>query len=786
MLTGPFLIDDPVPLSIAADYRFGNSHPQIDAVWQLHLKADEPLSLGSTLGLQAQSLRIFPSFILQNQRLALFSSFFSSPRLDLILSNYLRLSFALNPGLAVTFEAWAANSNRLLGRVELVNENSQSAELELDLNADLVPLSGAAGMSPVMHKFHSLLKGETGSLALALGMEGPARPMFSPLPALSWKASVPARSKLALQWRLVVDSDMSAALAGAAEAYPDNFSAEVARMLNRNRMDQVTITEAEPGWMEVFAGSQMLASQLIHPATPEPEAKTQVLPKRNPNTSFPQQSLPLPGLRRQAPLPALLLRQVLLGLPIGQADQAQALFANHLEGLSAQGAGSADLPFPCLAQLAWQLFARRQERPFLEAVYPVLKDLTLAWFDQVNDRDADGLPEWQNLAQTVLNHQQGLDLMDPANQAADITKTENSALAALLLEELSAVDAMAQYLNDQTTVQIVRGLSERSRLALEHQRDGGVFGMWDRDSHQRSKGELLYRGPAQSVNGPIYNLRIPQRLHLQIIPGGIPRKPLSITLTGQDAAGKPQQEALGAGQISWLPGFFFASTQLIYRQIESLVIEGDNAELLLYTPGTDGYRIADLYDWSDVLATQPWVTASLEALAGETPYGLPELLMPGTGFTGNNSNNQLWTSLLISRLTQIGERQLAFRLLQAWVSAAVRTLKTEHAFFEAADVKTGRPQGNRSAAAGIIPIELLLQLAGVQFLSGERVQIGGENPFPWPIGLRYRGISVKRDGKNTRITFPNGELQHHFGSVKRIFQAKSNLEKPESSPESGQ
>ncbi len=768
MLNGPLFAKEPCPLTIASDYRFGEFHPEIDAVWTQNLRPGEPLWLRTSLGLQAQSLRIFPSFILQNQSFTFLESFFSSPRIDLLLTNYMRISFGLQPGLAVSLENWAAASNRLLGRIELSNENNDRCELEVNLSADLVPQTGSTGMSPVLHKFKTLLQGTSSNLALALGMEGPARVVFSPLPALCWRASIPARARLALQWRLVIESDLPQALAAASEAYPANYSAEVARVLNRNRQETVHISEAQEGWHEVLAASQMLATQLVYSNA---EAQLEALPQRNSDTSHPELRPASLSPQQKPQLHPAALRQVILALVPGQTKTALSLLRAYLQVLPQD---SIEKPlFPCLAALSWELFTQFQDKSLISFVYPILRDQTLAWFNKTHDQDYDGLPEWESLSQTMLFDQPGFEVLRAANQATPIQKTESSALTALLLDELHALESMAQLLSDSAGLQIYQSLAQRSRNALAAVYARNVFGTWDRDTHARFIGEVLYRGPLQNLNHTTYTLTQPQRLLMQVFPSDPLGKPLSIKLDGLGSDGKKQEEQLGAGQISWLPGFFFAASQKIYTQLNGLHADGQNAELLLYTPSLDGFSIADLYAWDPLLAEQNWVNDVFTKLENETLYGLPETLLAPVGVTSQGKTNPVWTSLLIDKFIKEGETTRAFNLLQSWVRASIRSLNSEHSLFEAADASNGRPYGNRSAAAGILPLNLVLRMAGVHFMEDGRVQIAGANPFPWPIGFRYRGVHVLRDGKNTRISFPNGELQHHFGSVKRIFEAKN-------------
>jgi hypothetical protein len=59
--------------------------------------------------------------------------------------------------------------------------------------------------------------------------------------------------------------------------------------------------------------------------------------------------------------------------------------------------------------------------------------------------------------------------------------------------------------------------------------------------------------------------------------------------------------------------------------------------------------------------------------------------------------------------------------------------------------------------SGFAPVGLFLQVLGVQILSPRRVRLEGENPFPWEVTIRYRGLKVVRGLDKTDVVFANGK-----------------------------
>jgi hypothetical protein len=50
-----------------------------------------------------------------------------------------------------------------------------------------------------------------------------------------------------------------------------------------------------------------------------------------------------------------------------------------------------------------------------------------------------------------------------------------------------------------------------------------------------------------------------------------------------------------------------------------------------------------------------------------------------------------------------------------------------------------------------------MQVLGLEIQSDRRLTLSGKNPFPWPVTVKYRGLTVTRQAENTEITFPDGQ-----------------------------
>jgi hypothetical protein len=91
------------------------------------------------------------------------------------------------------------------------------------------------------------------------------------------------------------------------------------------------------------------------------------------------------------------------------------------------------------------------------------------------------------------------------------------------------------------------------------------------------------------------------------------------------------------------------------------------------------------------------------------------------------------------------------------MSGVIKNLKEKRAFYQHYHADTGLGLGERNAIGGLAPVGLFLQVLGVQVLSPTCVRLEGNNPFPWPVTIQYKGLSILRGLDRTEVRFPNGK-----------------------------
>jgi hypothetical protein len=116
-----------------------------------------------------------------------------------------------------------------------------------------------------------------------------------------------------------------------------------------------------------------------------------------------------------------------------------------------------------------------------------------------------------------------------------------------------------------------------------------------------------------------------------------------------------------------------------------------------------------------------------------------------------------WDALIGEGIVAYGFRQEAAELVSRLMAAIIHNLKQNSAFSHYYHVETGGGMGERNTLAGLAPLGLFLETLGVRLLSPCQVHLSGFNPFPWPVTVKYRGLTVLRQDKTDGITFPDGQ-----------------------------
>ncbi len=141
------------------------------------------------------------------------------------------------------------------------------------------------------------------------------------------------------------------------------------------------------------------------------------------------------------------------------------------------------------------------------------------------------------------------------------------------------------------------------------------------------------------------------------------------------------------------------------------------------------------------------------------PFGIPVCATsPGRkSATAGQTVHMPWNILIGEGLLEYGLRAEAAELTRRLMAAVIQNLKQQHAFAQAYHAESGAGVGERNSVQGLAPLGLFLGTLGVRIKSPQRVVLSGKNPFPWPVTVKYRGLTITRQAEQTLVVFPNGQ-----------------------------
>ncbi len=771
MPTGPYFRTDPISLTLAADHAFSMDLGSPDIVWQLDLDSSQPLSLQTCLGLQAQSFRLYPLVGRNKHVYQNLDEYLTSPRIDSLSSNYARVNLSPDPDTQALLEFWAREPSAISGRLTLRNTGTENAELSARVAGLLVPLEGGQGLSITKLDFKTYLRGQSGELTVALVMDGMPKPVISPNQALEISKLLMPDEEFSVLWRCSLAFSPTQSQERALKPFPANWQAEVARLEVADQARTLEIETPLHDWNLVFKSMQDQANLLVRQPE-DPLLTLSTFTKRNTHTPI-GKAHELRNLTKAPDAPSMLqFKQFVRVLLPAQVESAVELVRGALINLPSQSKSAP--PFPQLAALVWDVHSYHQQPQFLAECLPMLAEQTLRWFSPRHDRDQDALPEWPTPEHAGLTDLPNFDVWQEDGFPTQISTAESLGLAILLTNELETIQRMARVLGDEALSAQLRPYQERltaavARFRAEHP-DASFI---DRDTHRVHLSLKLIELQLPDPTWQSVPLETPARLNILLKQGFALAMLPAFEVVGADAKGRELRETIDSSQILWLPHGFQITTQKVYARfdrLEGLDVSFIRHKLLqVYTSDLQISDISQQLGWEGQ-AGEAELPAWVASPDLRHRFGLPTDLNPANA--EGNKVNIGWNCLLIEHLNRIGEKKLAFDLLSRLMLGYTRMLKQEHALVEGFQSSTGACLGDRNSIHALLPPLLLLELAGIQIINEQKVSISGENPCPWALVVRFRGLEVRREGKNTTIQFPDGTLAHHFGSSGKLFTGK--------------
>jgi hypothetical protein len=765
---------DPLSLFLAADSRLSIPDYLNDHSWELLLGGGEPatLALRTTYGLRAKSMRIFLRFSENGRAVSDPAAFALPPTVRRFYSNFLLVEYSPLPNIDVSSEYWVPQSNAVSGRVTVANKSNAVRRIRLEVCAVLAPIDGQV-MTATQLQLVNVLAGKTGGLTPVLFLTGGPAHGSGPHPALYLDLELGPGATRQLTWAQAALPDLQYSFDLSRQIAARPWEAERARLELLNTGQFIDIQTGDQDWDAAFALSQNAAYGLLFPPN-EILPNTSLVSVRGPDNGYSPKGdgTDYPASwNGQTPFEAYYLDSV---LPASFA--AMDLFKNFLaiqdeEGMidgrpSLSGQRGRFLAAPILASLAWKFHEKLGDEKFLAQVFPQLLKFFWSWFSPDCDEDRDGLPQWKHIIQTGFDDNPLFDAWHDWSLGVDITKVHSPALEAMLYQEAATLIKMAELLKRHDALTLLHAQAATLRQSLESmwQPRTGLYHYRDRETGMSLAGKVLARQQGSGTITIKLKFAAPVRLLVEVQSQNPLVKRPEIRI--HQFSTKPADEIVTNSAYQRRNNGLIYTTQKTYPRLSKVLVKGleeGDTVIVSTLDFTSQDHTLFMPLWAGVPDEQRAQVmigrALLDASRFNRPFGIPACPVSPSGHMEAESVSLAvhlpWNLFICEGLLRYGFRTDAARTVAHLMTAVIQNLKQNRSFFARYHAENGNGIGERNALNGLVPVGLFLQVLGVQVLSPTRVRLEGENPFPWEVTVRYRGLKVVRGLNSTVMTFPN-------------------------------
>jgi hypothetical protein len=435
---------------------------------------------------------------------------------------------------------------------------------------------------------------------------------------------------------------------------------------------------------------------------------------------------------------------------------------------------------PLLAQIAWRLLSGNEDADFLGEMWPLIDRYLEAWFDPAHDRDQDGVPEWERMDSLGPQTPPLWDREGAHGGGVPPSEVESPSLAALLLGECHAAARTAEVLGQGEAARKWAQRADQVRRGIERMGYDSGYRTQDRETHQSPGGCVLWNGKAgeEAQPGPLTE---PARLLVRTSGTATTRPVLCVVLSGTDSQGRPCEEELRTEHFSWIRAGGSCFTRTVWKRIQSIRTEGPS-EGTVFSLEVPDLRREDLSDFLPLWSRAAPAAQAKNAFARladprayDSPCGLR--FLPAGDPAGSEETCadiwNLWNMLMGEAAIRYGRDDLALGWVEKMIHTAADVLRDDRAFRSSRRADRPGGGGPRNSLHGIFPVGLFLAGLGVFPAASDRVWVGGRSIFPFPVVLRYKGMTVRREGDRAEIEFPSGVRRSVEGTQRRLLRGQA-------------
>ena len=770
--------DHPISLSLSADARLGPTDYLNDQIWELNLGNSEPpaISFQTTYGLRARFCRIFPRFI-RNGKVAIDPAHFHQPiTIHQYFPNYLRLSCKPFWSINAIIDYWVPDSHTIAARMKVTNTSHETCQMQVDWAESLVPTIEGIRMATQEIGVTTILTGETADLVPVFLLTGGIQTGKSPYPSLTVVFRLPSHGEHISQWVQASLTDLNSSYEQAKSILSKNWNVEFSRVLrvNSQRMEIIT---GNQDWNTAIYMTQTKADQLILQPT-DKTLSSSFVSQRNPDQGF---SLLKNGSdyghlwNGQSVMETYYLTNFLLPTA---PDILKGILDNYFNTQSAKGEidlkpglggqRSHVLATPLLSCLTWRLYRYTSDRNYINKVFPKLLSFFLTWFTKTHDRDEDLIPEWDQLIQTGFETNPHFSDINNESMGMVISTVESPDLCAFLFQECQSLLLIAKEINDTEAIPRLVIIAEKLKGEVDEfwNDQQACFIFRDRDTHSALASEFLCSRKGTGIIEINQEYQPSIRPVIQVRTTKEGTHPIHIYIHGTLASGNHRVDHIQSSQFHWQLDCGCFTSQNIYQAIEHIEVLGASPNDTVCVLSS-GYICADITGliplWAGLVTEDKAKILVNLGIMNKKKFLSPYGLRPCCDLQGMEKLPDefcriywLWIAIILEGLLLYGENKKAAVIITRLIKNVINYMKQNFSFHQFYHSETGIPLGPINTLTSLIPIGLFLEVVGVKIISPTKVEIKANNPFPWPVSIKYRGLTVVHQKKKTLVLFPDG------------------------------
>lgn len=780
----------PKSMILGGDGYFVPIKPETDQVWELTFapSATQLFYLQTTYGLRARSMHFFPNILLDGKRLTHPDDFAKHPTIKKYPPGSLILEYETVQGLRILFSCFFPNTSLMTGDLTIHNTGATVMKAAIEMAAVLVPMHQGTPTRPRKMGKCTIISGQSGNLYPVLHMSGGPIALTNPYPALSLALPCSPGQSRVVSWALATKDSLDASFKAAQDHISAGWQKECRIQQKFHEAHTLFIQTGDPDWDAALYLSQVSASQHCSTLGDGEDDKFSFLKSRLPDQTASDKidsNLTL--------LDAIHLAEVILPAHSKTFEQLVRAFISQVDEkgqlkirFSHYGIRRSFQAAPLLAQLCLDLYEIHQDRSFLNEIFTDLCRFFNARVTTDSENNLRFHLTWEDPQQLQLNT--GLfnfDIWEETGRGLEIQTAESPAMAAMLFREVRSLQKIAAILEKDSQLEEFQNYEKLLKKQFEESWQENLKGYvyLDCQSHLKSLQELYYPAPASEKLDFKKRFTRPQRLQLHLTVCDENTRAGHIQFVGKDIHDETIVENFYPRDIRWISGRAHLVTRQLYTFLDFISIKGLTREdqVLLETANYAQCDITCLSPiWSGGIPKarfQVLVKRHFNVRRKTFRYGVPETWQCQQKLPNNLPIyvNMLWNTLLIKGLVDHGFQEQAMQLFQNLMALVVTGLKNYQGFFSYYSHRDGHPAGTRNAISALVPVRLLLQIAGIRLFSPNRVVIWGKNPFPWPLKIAWQGLTLIRDGTKTNIIFPDGTKYETDSPKSALISASKGL-----------